>query len=179
MRSRKMTILHWFGIIKNADNNQYKVRIGKINRKWVRRMEMDGFTHAIEHIKADKIRITPQRRAIIRYLADSEKHDTAEDIYAALIDDYPNMSMATVYNTLNLLLDYNLVRQIRTDGSSAHYDFNVEEHYHIVCKYCGKIQDVYYPVFNEVNEELEGHTQFKIDKYNLEIIGICSECQKE
>ena len=104
-------------------------------------MEMDGFEHAIEHIKTDKIRITPQRRAIIRYLADSKKHDTAEDIYEALIDNYPNMSMATVYNTLNLLLNYNLVRQIRTDGSSAHYDFNVEEHYHIVCKHCGKIQD--------------------------------------
>lgn len=139
---------------------------------------MDHFEYAIQHIKKHKIRITPQRRAIIRYLADSDRHDTAEDIYHALVDEYPNMSVATVYNTLNMLLEFNLVRQIRTDGPSAHYDFNVEEHYHIVCKNCGEIKDIYYPVFDGITEDLEEHTQYKIEKYHLEIIGLCPACQE-
>lgn len=140
---------------------------------------MNGFEHAIEQMQANNIRITPQRRAIIRYLADSKKHDTAEEIYGALKDDYPNMSVATIYNTLNLLLDYNLVRQIRTDGLTAHYDFNAEKHYHIICKECGKITDVHLPLFEQVESDIEEETGYKVEKYNLEIIGLCAECQNK
>lgn len=140
---------------------------------------MDGFEHAITHMRSNSVRITPQRRAIVRYLSDYPGHLKAEDIYEALVDDYPNMSVATVYNTLNMLLDYNLVRQIRTDAPSAYYDFNAEEHYHIVCKECGKIKDVFLPLFEHVESDIEEDTGYEVEKYNLEIIGLCPNCKQK
>lgn len=133
--------------------------------------------HAIEHLKEHKIIITPQRNAIITLLANSTSHPTVENIYEELLPQYPSMSMATVYNTIKMLKEHNMIKEIHVDEPSIHYDFNVEEHYHVVCKSCGKIVDVSVPLEETFGETFENKSGFKIDTYDLKLKGLCRECQ--
>ena len=67
------------------------------------------FDHAISVLRANKVRLTPQRKLILEYLINHHTHPSVEMIYDDLKDNVDNISMATVYNTLKLFVDYNLV----------------------------------------------------------------------
>lgn len=132
---------------------------------------------AIEHLQEHHIRITPQRLAIVNYMIHSTGHPRVEDIYDDLTNDFPNMSLATVYNTLKVLKENNIVKEIHTDNPSTRYDYNGREHYHIICKSCGKIVDVDFPLKSTFGKKFEESTGFIIDSYDLKLQGLCSECQ--
>ncbi len=137
------------------------------------------YDHVIEYLKDNEIRVTPQRQAIIRFLIESQEHPTASEIYECLQGEYSTMSFATVYNTLNLLKEHGLVKEIKMDDSTSRFDFFGDEHYHIMCDRCGRIVDVYYPIFDNVDDEIEKLTGFKISTHNLRINGLCPVCQGE
>ena len=87
---------------------------------------------ALTTLKKSGVRITPQRHAVLEYLMQSMKHPTADEIYKALEDKFPNMSVATVYNNLRVFLDIGLVRELTYGDSSSRFDCNTSDHYHII-----------------------------------------------
>lgn len=133
---------------------------------------------SIERLKNAHIRITPQRYAILEYLIQTGSHPTADEIYRALEPRFPNMSVATVYNNLRVFIQQNLVKELNYGDASSRFDFSSTEHYHAVCTQCGRIEDVYYPGLEEVEEAAEELTGFKISGHRLELYGLCEECQK-
>ncbi|MGM8213734.1 peroxide-responsive transcriptional repressor PerR [Virgibacillus sp. W0430] len=133
---------------------------------------------AIETLKESGVRITPQRHAVLEFLLTSLNHPTADEIYKALENKFPNMSVATVYNNLRILREIGLVRELTYGDSSSRFDSNTEDHYHIICSECEKIVDFHYPSLNEVESLAEQITGFEVSHHRLELYGKCPECKK-
>ncbi len=133
---------------------------------------------ALTTLKNSGVRITPQRHAVLEYLMSTMKHPTADEIYKALEDKFPNMSVATVYNNLRVFLDIGLVRELTYGDSSSRFDCNTTEHYHIICDECGKIVDFHYPSLNEVEQLAEQVTGFDVTNHRMEVYGTCEDCQQ-
>lgn len=135
-------------------------------------------SQSINKLKANNIRITPQRYGILEYLIELDSHPTADEIYKALSDRFPSMSVATVYNNLRLFTEIGFVKEMRFGDASSRFDFATTEHYHAVCENCGKVEDVYYPGLEDVESVTADLTGFKITHHRLEIYGLCMDCQK-
>ena len=133
---------------------------------------------AVAQLKKSDIRITPQRFAILEFLIESESHPTADDIYKGLVDRFPSMSVATVYNNLRLFTKIGFVQEMAYGDASSRFDFSSHRHYHAICEKCGKIVDTYYPGLEDVEAATEQLTGFKIKEHRMELYGICPECQK-
>ncbi|MBA4601117.1 peroxide-responsive transcriptional repressor PerR [Thermoactinomyces mirandus] len=132
---------------------------------------------AVETLKENGVRMTPQRHAILGYLYSVTSHPTADEIYKALEGTFPNMSVATVYNNLRVFKDVGLVREMTYGDASSRFDANMIEHYHIICNSCGKIIDFDHRPLNEIEEKAETITGFKVQSHRLELYGICPDCQ--
>ena len=131
---------------------------------------------ALDTLKKSGVRITPQRHAILEYLISSESHPTADDIYKALEGDFPNMSVATVYNNLRVFRNAGLIKELTYGDASSRFDFVTHDHYHIICDECGTIVDFHHPGLEEV-ERLASHvTGFKVNSHRLEVYGTCPSC---
>ncbi|WNF36706.1 peroxide-responsive transcriptional repressor PerR [Bacillaceae bacterium IKA-2] len=134
---------------------------------------------ALDSLKSTKVRMTPQRHAILEYLFKSMTHPTADDIYKALEGKFPNMSVATVYNNLRVFKEVGLVRELNYGDSSSRFDSVTTDHYHVVCSSCGKIVDFYYPGLDEVETLAEHVTGFKVTSHRMEIYGTCPKCSEQ
>ena len=85
------------------------------------------------------IRATAQRIAILGFMRENPVHPTAEVVYEALRDEVGSLSLTTVYNTLKLLVEHNLVLMLTIDDTFRCFDGNVEMHVHLMCRNCKKI----------------------------------------
>ncbi len=89
-----------------------------------------------------KIRISHQRLLILDYLITHPIHPTAEKIFKDLMAKDPVISQATVYNSLNLFVKHNLVKELDFNMASKRYEFKRPSHGHFICESCGKIKDL-------------------------------------
>jgi Fur family peroxide stress response transcriptional regulator len=122
------------------------------------------------------MRMTPQRKVIIDILKSTKSHPDALWIYQNATKKIPRMGLGTVYRTLDQLEREGEIKRIDFKGI-AHYDANVHIHPHLLCSKCGKIVDISESYDFDVNSlDLKG---FKVESVNLDIIGICPECQSK
>lgn len=133
---------------------------------------------SLERLKTAHVRITPQRYVILEYMIQTKSHPTADEIYKALEKRFPNMSVATVYNNLKVFIEHNLVKELTFGDGASRFDFSTTQHYHAICTNCGRIEDVYYPGLEEVEEAAQQLTGFSIRDHRLELYGLCEECQR-
>ena len=103
-------------------------------------------------------------------------HPTADDIYKALEDKFPNMSVATVYNNLRVFREVGLVKELTYGDAASRFDFVTDDHYHMICEGCGKIVDFHYPGLNEVEQFASHVTGFEVNLHRLEVYGTCPDC---
>ena len=132
---------------------------------------------SINKLKNERIRITPQRIAILEYLYESDAHPTADEIYQALADRFPSMSAATVYNNLHLFIKLGFVKELTYGDASSRFDFTNTHHYHAICEKCGAVVDLYYPVLDDVEMVAQSLIGFEVTSHRMEVYGICPECQ--
>ncbi len=138
------------------------------------------FNNLIAKLHQRNYRMTPQRLALIRLIASSEDHPDATQLFERARVQFPTMSQATVYKTLDLLKEMNEVLEIDLHGDS-HYDGNLPHpHPHLICTRCGKIMDgeLEFPVQNLV-QEIEASHGFQVTRHQLIFYGLCPECQQE
>ena len=140
-------------------------------------MANEQLQEAVNALKNTKVRMTPQRHAILEYLYNSMSHPTADEIYKALEGKFPNMSVATVYNNLRVFKEVGIVKELTYGDSSSRFDCVTTDHYHVICTECGKIVDFHYPGLDEVEVIAEHVTGFKIKSHRMETYGICPTCQ--
>jgi len=133
-------------------------------------------TEALDKLKTNGVRMTPQRHAILSYLFDACNHPTADDIYRALEAKFPNMSVATVYNNLKVFIETGLVRELAYGDDSSRFDADMSDHYHAHCTSCGKIVDFEYPALTNVELSAGEQTHFQVQGHRLEVYGTCTEC---
>lgn len=132
--------------------------------------------HLKEQLREDGVRMTTQRIAILDYLAQAH-HPTAEDIYIAIVSKDPHISRATVYNNLNKLTDEGYLLELTYGDDASRYDFNIGKHYHVVCQLCGRVEDLFYPLIEDVESVAEELTGYKVQGHRMEVFGICPNCQ--
>lgn len=140
---------------------------------------------AIQHLKQSGVRMTPQRKFILEYLITHHNHPTVETIYAGVDNKLPNLSLATVYNTLKLLVENDLVIELPAteNDTSLHYDYFGVPHFHAICENCGKITDIFVDEYKNINQNLINLTKqqsgYWVNNSQFEVYGYCSECQKK
>lgn len=139
-------------------------------------MENQIVQQAIEQLKDENVRITPQRYAILEYLIEHRSHPTADEIYHAIETRFPNISVATVYNNLRLFTKIGFVDEMSYGDNSSCFDFVTEPHYHAICRECGKVTDFFYPGLEDVETAASQLTGYQIDDHRLEVYGLCPDC---
>lgn len=132
---------------------------------------------ALDHLCDGGLRITQQRTVILKYLIEKRNHPTAEMIFTDIKAECDGMSLATVYNTLELFVKKNLVIEIAAPDEKQHFDYFVHPHYHVICTNCGKIEDVFDYPFNNVEADAAKKTGYKVSHSLMEVYGLCPACQ--
>ena len=113
-------------------------------------------------------KLTPQRRAVIRAITSSQDHLTPATIYKKAHQDYPNIGLVTIYRTLEILTELELICELHAGGICHSYTISTpQHHHHLICSNCGIVID--FPAFglSEVEQGLAKETGFKI--YGLKI----------
>ncbi|NMM63211.1 transcriptional repressor [Clostridium sp. P21] len=124
-----------------------------------------------------KLKLTPQRIAVYKFLQSTKEHPSAEIIYKALQPEYPTMSLATVYKALKTLVDVNLVQELNVGEGNFRYDGNVMPHPHIQCLHCGKVDDIEGICFSDLNDKVKNYTQYEVLGNQVYFYGICKSCK--
>jgi Fur family transcriptional regulator, peroxide stress response regulator len=138
------------------------------------------FEAIIQKIRENGHKITPQRLAIVKILAESKAHPSVENIHVEIKNDFPTMSLATVYRNIILIKSYGEVLELGFPDGSNRYDGNKPyPHPHVICIKCKKIVDPDLDSLDEMKEEVESETNFKILNHRLDFFGICSNCMAE
>ncbi|BAS27029.1 Fur family transcriptional regulator [Limnochorda pilosa] len=125
------------------------------------------------------MRLTPQRQAIYHFLKNTKSHPSAEEIFGQLHARFPGLSRGTVYNTLNMLAQEGLVRELRVDGSASRFDADTSQHYHVVCRECGRLADYYGPSLDTLASAAEVETGYHLEAVELYFEGLCPVCRAE
>lgn len=135
---------------------------------------MDNITSIF---KEKKLKLTPQRLAVYKYLMSTKEHPSAEIIYKALQPDYPTMSLATVYKAVKTLVEVELIQEINVGEGNFRYDGNSCQHAHIQCLTCSKVDDLENISFSNLNESAEDNTGYRVLSNKVFFYGICKQCQ--
>ena len=133
----------------------------------------------INKLKERDFRITPQRLAVLRILAESEGHPSVEDIFRQVKPIFPTTSLATIYKTVNLLKNIGEVVELDFSEESNRYDGNRPyPHPHLICTKCKTVVDPDMATISDLSEELAKKTGYEIVTHRLDFFGICPRCQK-
>ena len=133
-----------------------------------------------EALESNGQRYTEQRAAVYRFLMGTEAHPTADDVFTHVRHDIPDISLATVYKSLETLVGCGLAIKLTYGDGSARYDGRTDQHHHARCLSCGRVIDV--PVNADVSSvtgQLPAVNGFAVEGYRLELLGRCSGCQTQ
>lgn len=133
-----------------------------------------------EALEASGQRFTEQRAAVFRYLVSTDVHPTADEVYLAVREDLPAISLATVYKSLETLVGCGLAVKLTYADHSARYDGNTDPHHHARCMACGRVLDIAGEIPDADIEHLRKEASgFTVTGYRLELSGYCSGCLPE
>jgi Fur family ferric uptake transcriptional regulator len=149
-------------------------------------MEKDNKTREIvkqkftEYLTANKCRKTPERYAILDLIYTKQRHFDMDSLYESMTKQNFRVSRATLYNTMQLLLDCNLVLKHQFGQNISFYEraYNNDSHHHLICTNCRKIQEY---KDNDLKSIIQSKKtkRFVPSHYSLYIYGLCSTCVKQ
>jgi Fur family transcriptional regulator, peroxide stress response regulator len=137
------------------------------------------FDQMVKVLKGKGHRLTPQRLAVLKILAESKGHPSVESIFEMVKAHFPTTSLATVYNTINLLKTEKEVLELGFAHLGSRYDGNKpHSHPHAICTACGRIVDPECGSLMRLTEEMARQTGFHLTHHQICFFGLCPECQK-
>lgn len=124
------------------------------------------------------IRPSVQRVAIYSYLCENPIHPDVETVFNALYPEYPTLSKTTVYNTLKLFEENNIVQTIKIEDDKLRFDALMKDHLHFKCTKCGSIYDIFTDSIEKTTDECKSALpdNFEFSKIQLNLWGTCSKC---
>ena len=131
-----------------------------------------------EKLKAGEYKLTPRRELILRVLLENgEKHLSAEEIYNLVKAKVLDVGLATVYRTLELFVELDIIRAIDFGDGRKRYEFgHGHHHHHLICEECHQIIEVGEDLLDEIENIVTWDYQFLIVNHHLIIYGICKDC---
>ncbi len=131
---------------------------------------------------ANEYKFTPQRRMVLQVLAEHpDEHLSADEIYSLVKDKYPDIGMATVYRTLDLLASLNIVQKINFGDGKSRFEMSQQErhqHHHLICLSCNDILEVTDDHLAQLEELISKEYGFKIQDHMVQFFGLCKKCQE-
>lgn len=132
----------------------------------------------MKKLKSNNCKTTPQRIAVYKAIKKSTDHPNAETLFKELSPAYPTMSLATVYKSLELFVQLGLIQIINIGEHSFRYDGRTEEHHHVICTSCWKVEDIENNIFEDLTNSVENISNYNIKKKQLCLYGTCSKCSQ-
>ncbi len=130
-------------------------------------------------LKQAGMRVTPQRIAICKLLSETDTHPTAATIFKHVQAQYPSLSLATVYNTLDALTGLGVVNVLGHAGDdNVHYDADTSPHINLACVSCHKIVDFASLQVASIDSEVSKASGYKLLGVRMMYYGLCPDCQK-
>jgi Fur family transcriptional regulator, ferric uptake regulator len=132
------------------------------------------------YLKKKGLKRTAQRDAILKMFLELEEHISPEELYRKLKKKHSHIGFSTVYRTLKLLSECGLAREMKSVEGAASFEHLYEHphHDHLICAICGNISEFYNEQIEDLQERIAREYNFFMQSHRLEIIGLCSDCQK-
>jgi len=135
-------------------------------------------------LKEKGLRVTRQRLKVLEAIASCpEEHLTAEEIFALVKVDCPDMGLATVYRTIQLLNELHLIDRVNFDDGFVRYEIGGaaengqrHHHHHLICMKCGKVISFRDDLLEELEEKIAETTGFRVVDHEVKLYGCCAEC---
>lgn len=137
-----------------------------------------------ENLKKNGYKLTPQRRAIVDIIVMEEgTHLTTEELYDLVRKECPEIGLATVYRTVQLLGEIGVLSKLDLNDGCSRYELVHEEenhqHHHLICKNCGKVIEVHGDLLDYLEHSIEEKYNFKVINHSVKFYGICCDCLKK
>lgn len=132
----------------------------------------------IKYLKEKGYKVTPQRIAVYDILKNTKEHPSVDMLYSKLQPVYPTMSLATVYKSLEVFKELGLVQELNVGEDKFRYDANVNQHPHIICMACGKVEDVDDEMLFDLVDQVSNKTGYQLVSQQLYFFGYCPNCKK-
>ena len=129
----------------------------------------------ISTLRDSGYKVTPQRLAICNYVLSSKEHPTAEQIHSEIVKKHPAISLNTVYQTMDMLIELGLVQEMRFGGSSSRFDPNTSLHANINCQNCGEIRDFESEGIRELWSRIVTEMKVEAMGQRLDVYVLCDE----
>ena len=127
-----------------------------------------------ENLREKGLKVTPQRVAIFEAILELDNHPTAEGIIDFIKISHPNISVGTVYKVLDLFVENNFIKKVKTDKDVMRYDPLLSNHHHLYCSETERIEDFEDDALNKIINEYFNNNKiknFKIGEIKLQITG--------
>jgi len=122
--------------------------------------------------------MTRQRRVILDELRKTDGHPSADEVYEMVRKRLPRISLGTVYRNLEILSELEEIQKLEHCGTQKRFDGNPENHYHIRCLRCDRVDDAPVGVIHDLEQKLSGETDYTVLGHRLEFVGLCRECSR-
>lgn len=136
-------------------------------------------------LKQNGLKVTTQRIAILEVLSNRpDEHLTAEEIYDCVKEMYPEIGLATVYRTIQVLSDLKLIDNLNLNDGYIRYeigkvgqDKSLHHHHHLICLECGQVLTFEDDLLEKLEEKIQESMGFTVENHDLKLYGICSSCK--
>ena len=138
-----------------------------------------------QRLQRKQYKLTMQRRTVLEILLEHPgEHLSAEDVYGALRDKSSDIGLATVYRTLELLVQIGILQRMEFGDGCSRYEIadikkNEHQHHHLICIKCGKVMEFFDDLLDELEADVSSKSGFKITDHQVKFYGYCKECQNE
>ncbi|KRM89694.1 ferric uptake regulation protein [Liquorilactobacillus vini DSM 20605] len=127
------------------------------------------------------LKLTPQRKATVKTLLKNHtRHLSAEELFALVKEDEPEIGLATVYRTVEVLAELKIVNRVTFEDGMTRYDLRTSDnghfHHHLLCQKCGKVQEIHEDLLTDVEKQVWQRFGFKVLDHRLTLMGICQDC---
>ncbi|MBQ7478901.1 MAG: transcriptional repressor [Selenomonadaceae bacterium] len=128
-------------------------------------------------------KMTPQRQIVLQIFLDHPgEHLSAEDVHGILRDNHSEIGLATVYRSLELLSDLGILQKMEFGDGCSRYEVNAidpdtHHHHHLICTKCGKVTEFEDDLLENLEQDIESKSGFRIMNHQVKFFGYCKECQ--
>lgn len=135
----------------------------------------------LEMLQEKDYKLTPQRQLVVQILlGNMDKHLSAEDIYHLVKRENPDIGLATVYRTLELLSDLEILQKIDFGDGRSRYEFREaahHHHHHLICTSCGRVEEFAEDLLEALEHQVAARSGFRVTDHQVKFFGLCRDCQ--